>query len=656
MQTTAFRAAHRASWFYALIPLLGVLLPTTAHATVYYVASAGSDADNGSSPDRAWKTLERVNIAKLLPGDKVLFRRGDTWRGSLRPRSGALGRPVTYGAYGDGPKPVLLGSVSRNSADDWRDEGESVWSTGGVSPEKPASLPPADAAEQAMRWSVYSENGAKASGNPVPDAASPAAFRVECADSGHALSDIQLSTVGLRLQQGQSYRLLIRARASQPFALTMPSLMCPDAPWTPYSSGPALRSRSVGNDWAILSQYYRANTTTDNARLTLYLGGILPAGASLEIDRFIFAECPDSEVPADGVLPVDVGNIIFDKEDSCGVKVWTRADLKVPGQFWYDAGERKLYLCSEKNPANLHNRIECALARHIIDESGVAHVTYENLTLKYGAAHGIGGGGTQHITVRGCDIAYIGGADQNGDGQRVRFGNGIEFWGSAHDNLVERCRLWEIYDAALTNQNMGGVAREYNITYRNNLIWNSEYSFEYWNRPGASETHNIQFISNTCVNAGHGWSHAQRPDPSGRHLCFYTSDARARDITIADNIFYEAATNAFYAPTWSREAIARLRIDYNLWYQKTGVMLAVCGRSYTMAQFAQYREEQGKEPHSIVADPRFKSLVGHDFHLLKGSPCIRAGWSVGLRTDFEGNLIPLGVAPDIGALQYRGRG
>ena len=108
-------------------------------------------------------------------------------------------------------------------------------------------------------------------------------------------------------------------------------------------------------------------------------------------------------------------------------------------------------LRSTGNPATRHRSIELALRKHIIDQGGRGHVAYENLALKYGAAHGIGGGSTHHITVRNCDIAYIGGGHQftRPDGKPVRFGNGVEFWSGARDCLVEDCRLWEIYDAAL---------------------------------------------------------------------------------------------------------------------------------------------------------------------------------------------------------------
>jgi len=336
------------------------------------------------------------------------------------------------------------------------------------------------------------------------------------------------------------------------------------------------------------------------------------------------------------------------------VKVWKREDLKTQGQYWYDREFRKLYLVSATNPALLYTTIECALTGHIVNQGGASWVIYENLALKYGAAHGFGGGNTHHLIIRDCDIAWIGGADQYGDGTHtVRFGNGIEFWGAAHDNLVERCRIWEVYDAALTNQNGGAVVEEYNLTYRNNIIWNSEYSFEYWNRPEASETYNIRFLNNTCLNAGHGWGHAQRPDPSGRHLCFYASPARARDLLIANNIFDEATRNAFYAPQWSTEAVTALQMDHNLWRQQEGVMISVCGRSYTMADFSKYQAELGKEPHSLTGDPRLMAPDRGDVRLAPGSPCRDAGMDVGRGRDFAGAAVPQGPAPDIGACEAR---
>lgn len=600
-----------------------------AQAATYYVASSGNDSHDGRSPATAWRTLDRVNRADLKPGDRVRFRRGDMWRGSLRPHSGASGRPITYGGYGRGAKPELRGSVAASRPADWRRTGENLWTCGGTPGQAAPSLAEPDAAEKGRQWWYYAEQGAAATGVPIKTLETPAGYTLTCVRPGELRSDLQLMAQGIDLVAGRCYRLLLRMRADRPVTVVMPSLMRASSPWTDYSSGPGLRSANVTTEWSVACQYYRANTNSHEARLTLYLGGLLPQGARLEIDRCSFQECPSSELPVDGPFPVDVGNLILGNEASCGIKVWSRADLRQQGQFWYDPQERTVTLYSTANPAERYGRVECALYRHIIDEGGASYVTYEGLALRYGGAHGIGGGDTHHITVRECDISYIGGADQFGGGKRVRFGNGIEFWAGAHDNLVEWCRLWEIYDAALTNQNMGNPSRQMDITYRYNTVWNSEYSFEYWNRPATSKTSRIAFIHNTCLGAGHGWSHAQRPDPSGRHLCFYASEAEESEILVANNLFIEATGNAFYAPDWTAAAISRLKLDGNLWQQAVGNMMAVAGRNYPMASFAAYRAATGQDTHSRAGAPPPPPGTPGRYALAPGSPA--RGLAVDLR-------------------------
>ena len=72
--------------------------------TVYYVSAGGNDANDGRSPESAWKTVEKVSEAALLSGDGVLFKRGDLFRGMIVTKSG-----VSYGAYGEGEKPRIYG-------------------------------------------------------------------------------------------------------------------------------------------------------------------------------------------------------------------------------------------------------------------------------------------------------------------------------------------------------------------------------------------------------------------------------------------------------------------------------------------------------------------------------------------------------------------
>lgn len=80
--------------------------PDAARGTgrAYYVCHDGDDALDGLSPDTAWQTLQKVNDAQLCPGDSVLFRRGDLFRGSFHAQEG-----VFYGAFGTGDKPRLYG-------------------------------------------------------------------------------------------------------------------------------------------------------------------------------------------------------------------------------------------------------------------------------------------------------------------------------------------------------------------------------------------------------------------------------------------------------------------------------------------------------------------------------------------------------------------
>jgi len=461
--------------------LTGILVGTSAGclANTFYVdVEHGDDSQNGLKPEAAWRSLAKVSGAKFVAGDKVLFRRGQTWRGQLVSFSGNTNGVITYGAYGKGPKPVFLGSVAADKEEDWKSVGNNIWATA----------------------SKFSDQSQKA-------------------------------------DDKTSY------------------------------------------------------------------------------------------------LSVDVGNIIFDGGKSTGVKKWSESNLHQNGDFFYDAHSHQVKLFSTENPASHHKSIELALCRHIIDENGKAYVTYENLDLRYGAAHGIGGSGVKHIVIRGCDISFIGGGHQFTDarGNPVRYGNGIEFWSSAHDCLVEDCRIWEIYDAALTNQGDGTNTQE-NITYRRNVIWNSEYSFEYWNRGSSSLTRNVVFEHNTCVDAGYGWGHGQRPDPNGRHLMFYDNTAMTTNVFVRNNIF-SGATDSLLR-LHGRDWTGNLVMDYNCWFQSRGPIVLWLQQNVDGNDFGTFMHAKKLDLHSILEDPQFVNPAKRDYHLRAGSPALTVnGQSAGAFAD-----------------------
>jgi len=81
-----------------------------AGRTFYVDAKNGSDDAPGTSPDTAWRSLEMANEADLKPGDRLLFRRGGSWRGTLQiSAKGTAKRPIIVGAYGTGARPKISG-------------------------------------------------------------------------------------------------------------------------------------------------------------------------------------------------------------------------------------------------------------------------------------------------------------------------------------------------------------------------------------------------------------------------------------------------------------------------------------------------------------------------------------------------------------------
>ena len=113
-----------------VLVLSGCLFACAAFGESYYVDSEkGCDAANGQSPATAWKTLERLESLVLQPGDRVLFARGGVWRGKVKLQGGAPGKRTYYGPYGEGPKPLFLGSWARDREEDWTEARPGLWLT-----------------------------------------------------------------------------------------------------------------------------------------------------------------------------------------------------------------------------------------------------------------------------------------------------------------------------------------------------------------------------------------------------------------------------------------------------------------------------------------------------------------------------------------------
>jgi len=103
------------------------LLCGTAAAATYYVDPAGSNANDGLSPATPWRTLLKVGISTLQPGDSILFKRDGVWNEWLTPpSSGAAGNLIKFDAYGNGRPPEFTGYYA-TAASQWTNAAGHVW-------------------------------------------------------------------------------------------------------------------------------------------------------------------------------------------------------------------------------------------------------------------------------------------------------------------------------------------------------------------------------------------------------------------------------------------------------------------------------------------------------------------------------------------------
>lgn len=111
----------------SVFTLLFTVVALLGNATTYYVSNTGDDNASGTSETQAWRTIDRVNqiTYSMQPGDNVLFERGGKFRGQLLiGLPGTPAAPITVGAYGTGPLPVLSGSEVITG---WTPHSGNVW-------------------------------------------------------------------------------------------------------------------------------------------------------------------------------------------------------------------------------------------------------------------------------------------------------------------------------------------------------------------------------------------------------------------------------------------------------------------------------------------------------------------------------------------------
>ena len=682
-----------------------------ALATEYFLDSAGGDdANDGKSPETAWRSLSRLDKAALEPGDVVRFRRDRVWRGTLRTKSGSEGKPVVYSDYGDGAKPRILQSVDLSSPEFWTkidDPSRSIWAT---APDEIVDLPSNDVNVGALGevgdfgttgavgnigedvqdggnyrnsengevgqngensevdgvsnaverfafggWSVYTEEDAKASSELAAFVELDGApgYSLKCEKSGSKKTFLQWTAQGFPTRAGLTLAWRFRARSTVPFSIdaSVPSFFMSGKPWTNYGDL-ACDRLEFGPEWREYELIVSSKVDAEDARLTFFLGGAIPDGA-----RFDFVPGTARAVERRSVgLVEDVGNLVLtrwqngdaastpatlefldpetkaatkrflptaDEREFAGFKRWSLDELKAPNDFWFDLATKRLYVLSDENPGVAFEGIEAPLRTNTCI-CNANDVIIENIAFSHTAAHGISLNGAKRCVVRNCDFDWIGGGDlyrEGGAGRRTRYGNGVEFWESSEDCVVEFCRFSRIYDVAVTTQGPEKAISR-NLTIRDNTMFDCEQAFEIWFSHPETVVENLIFERNLCVDMGNCWGHAQRPNPRATPLLGYGLDAKKVDVIIRKNVFCGTVQHFVW---FYHNRIGEYRIDDNVyWTPDESVLPREEGEKFfwydaknpQSLTFDEYRKATGHDAKSRWVEPKFRNRDANDFELL----------------------------------------
>lgn len=465
---------------------------TTTGPTTYYVdATGGLDVNDGRSERNAWQTLAKVNASTFSPGDQVLFKRGEVFRGQLvPPSSGSVAQPIVFGAYGNGgAQPVLLGSL--------------------------------------------------------------------------------------------------------PLSLTY--------------------------GWVTLSspQVWRSVQT----------------------------------------FSLDVGAVYFNSNSAdaltVGAKRWSAVALSLQGDFFWDQTSQQLQVYSSAHPVSLYSKgIEAAVSRPIVSIVNQENLVAQGLSIHFGGGHGVYVSNAKRVTLRECDLRYLGGGDLTGDGTQTRAGSGIFSTSNIETLLVERTRLAEIFGAGLTVQaSEGGTQKD--LLFRNNLLWNlGRAGLEVLNQSVTSgELSSLRYESNTGFQMGKGWSEALYEGAlGGMHLRLDSLPATTSVIRIRNNIFSVGKVGLWIgslaSTQWGKSGL--LTLDNNLYFDLSTALARIRTQSspevnqdFSSAQLTAYQTYFFQDGNSQVVDPQFVSTVSSslDLSLKAGSPGLAKGVvSTDVTDDYYGKI------------------
>ena len=267
----------------------------------------------------------------------------------------------------------------------------------------------------------------------------------------------------------------------------------------------------------------------------------------------------------------------------------------------------------------------CGMIAAIIRKNSVATINSYGIALDSGGDKGKGAASLlNEIYSNDIDSCQTGIALYNSDSCKV-FRNYIHDSSGSGILVVSGSDFAEIYYNVINNLSVSYYRQNFNGI---DINWNSHNGKIYNNtvRKVAYVSCTIEDLGGTC----NGWLiknnilDARENSPGDVPIQVYSS---ITDITISNNDYVCNQTEPYF-------------------YDKVGRWKRI------YSTFEKWNTLSG-DTGSISATPHYLDYENGNFQLKNSSPCINKGTNVGLKQDYDGNIVPSGTREDIGAYEYQ---
>ncbi len=272
-----------------------------------------------------------------------------------------------------------------------------------------------------------------------------------------------------------------------------------------------------------------------------------------------------------------------------------------------------------------------------ISNNYIHHIGWDAI-VRNSDAEGIGINGCVDVTIEGNEFFQCGSAITTYPYATQENRNLIIRWNYIHDSHQLGSSNGRGVQLNMCSEN---VTDKSGCQVYGNVVANTQdYAFR-----STWATDEIVFYNNLAYNCGGSF-----------YFNYTATQDLGPNIVLRNNVSINPRTYHIYFGSNTNEGNYTIDSDFNLFYpdKQQGLAFKESGYAkYTNLSGWQSLSRSGStfDLNSIVADPLFVDPGNGNFNLIPGSLAIDAGVDVGLAQDFEGNPIPLGSAPDIGAYE-----